>query len=161
MSPKRAAKLSVRQATEKDVRLIWEWRNDPSVREQSLSKDLIPWKDHSLWYTGKLNSPGTRIWILSYKGRAAATARYDRRSRGSAELSFFVGPKFRGNGLGSAVVEKTIPLCARELKTQTILAQVKEDNLISRTLLDHLGFEEKKHFISKGYRCIQMRKKLS
>ena len=39
--------VSLRETNSKDIKKIFEWRNDPKVRDNSFNSDEIKWEDHS------------------------------------------------------------------------------------------------------------------
>jgi hypothetical protein len=39
--------IKLRQASEKDGRLIWKWANDPDVRTVSFSTETFPYEEHA------------------------------------------------------------------------------------------------------------------
>ena len=42
--------LTLRPATLDDARFIWECRNDPDARRESLHPELIPFAIHADWF---------------------------------------------------------------------------------------------------------------
>jgi len=47
--------LKLREVSDKDCMLIWEWSNNPDVRAVSFSQEPIPYEDHVKWFKSKLN----------------------------------------------------------------------------------------------------------
>ena len=47
-------KLFLREVTKADAKLLLEWRNESSVRENSFHSEIIAYKDHVNWLSGKL-----------------------------------------------------------------------------------------------------------
>lgn len=54
----------LKAATEKDINLLFEWTNDPSVRQNSFNSAPIPFEDHQRWFHRVLNDPNTFLYIL-------------------------------------------------------------------------------------------------
>ena len=53
-------------AKEEDAKLLWQWANDPDLRNNSFNPKHIEWRDHLKWFENKISSDGTRIWILEH-----------------------------------------------------------------------------------------------
>ena len=142
----------LREATNADVRLLWEWRNDPLLRETSLNQDFIPWESHSDWFDHKLSSVDCRIWILQGNGSSVGQVRYDRDGE-TVELTYSIAEIFRGRGLGTVLLQKSVPLACLELGTAKLIAFVKQGNLASIRTLNRSGFEMMQVVTRNNERC--------
>ena len=49
-------KLFCRKATLKDMRLYYNWANEPKVRKNSLNNKYISWNFHKKWFKKKIQS---------------------------------------------------------------------------------------------------------
>ena len=47
--------LTFRMATISDIDLIYNWSNDPLVRESSYNSEPINYHNHQLWYANKMS----------------------------------------------------------------------------------------------------------
>jgi UDP-2,4-diacetamido-2,4,6-trideoxy-beta-L-altropyranose hydrolase len=134
--------LSVRPATLDDARLLWEWANDRSVRDNSIRKESIPWESHLSWYGGRLSSGRTRFWILEAAGEPVGQIRYDKDEGGaSAEISFSVAGNQRGRGYGTELIRRTLHLATRELDVARITAITFVENRASYMAFIRTGFK--------------------
>jgi hypothetical protein len=43
--------MKIRHALESDSKYLWQWRNDPQTRQNSVNQDEISWGDHNNWFT--------------------------------------------------------------------------------------------------------------
>jgi RimJ/RimL family protein N-acetyltransferase len=146
--------VGVRPATEKDAELLWAWRNDPFVRENSFKTEPIEWGDHLKWFELRLSSPETRIYILDRDGLPVAQVRYERRNKEMAEIGdISVSSGDRGKGYGKAALALTLEMACAELSVRKIHAVVKPGNVASSKMFQSAGFTPMGEATIKGVRC--------
>ncbi|MBI4522803.1 MAG: UDP-2,4-diacetamido-2,4,6-trideoxy-beta-L-altropyranose hydrolase [Deltaproteobacteria bacterium] len=138
--------LRVRPAGQQDALLLWEWANDPSTRANSFQRRPIPLEEHMQWYSAKLESAGTRIWIIEGSSGPAAQIRYDRADSHTAEISFSVAPHCRGRGLGSKALTLTARAACEELGVRRLRGIVLSSNEASI-----------RAFVKAGFTCVERR----
>lgn len=148
--------LSVRRATADDVVLLWEWRNDPVVRQNSFNSDPIPWAEHQMWFAGRVASPGTRIYLLEDDGRPVAQIRYERLEGSIAQVGgLSVVAHERGKSYGKKILLETVAMVCTELSVRRIFAVVKANNLSSERAFKSSGFILQDQVAQQGYACHQ------
>jgi UDP-2,4-diacetamido-2,4,6-trideoxy-beta-L-altropyranose hydrolase len=134
--------LTFRRVSEDDVRLVWEWANDPVTRAASFSSEPIPWSEHVRWFESKLKNENCLFFLVTTEdGLPLGQVRYDR-DGGEAVISVGLGESFRGQGYGSAIIRLG---CSKMMATERINlihAFVKQDNESSRRAFIKAGFEE-------------------
>jgi len=132
--------IALREATFSDVDLLFEWRNDPTTREQSFARDAVDKTVHRRWLSAKLAArDSTRIWIVTVDGNDVGQIRYEKRD-GVGEISFSVDARFRGRGLGRRILEVSAPRACRELAVSEVRGLVKLTNPASLAVFEHAGF---------------------
>ncbi|HYH07575.1 MAG TPA: GNAT family N-acetyltransferase [Thermoanaerobaculia bacterium] len=131
--------LALREVTVDDAALLREWRNDPSVRASSFNQDAVAADAHRAWLTKKLASADTKMWILTADGVPAGQVRYDKTGE-QAEVSVSLDARFRGMGLGVAILTMSAPRACRELGLREIRAVVKLTNAASLNAFARAGF---------------------
>ena len=136
-------RLEARLATAADARLVWEWRNDPATRANSLTSESISWLEHCRWFDARLRDPNTALFIIEESGEPVADVRYDRRDDQSATAHIAVAPLRRGLGIGTAALRMTAPLALNVLRVAEIEAAVKPDNVASLHAFLRSGFATK------------------
>ena len=100
-------KISYRDACFSDSKLLFDWINDTSTRNNSLNKQSIKWEDHIKWFNLKLeNKEDCKIFIFS-QNFPVGVLRLDRISQGF-KISFSVDKDFRGKGIGFRMVNRII-----------------------------------------------------
>lgn len=134
-------KLFLRKATDDDRHLIFEWANDDTVRQNSFQSDKILWEEHCVWYEKKMHSPDTLFYILVYNDTDAGQIRLEI-SGDTAQINYSVAKAFRGRGLGKALIDLAEEVLHTERPDVTkIVAEVKEDNIFSKKIFDHSGYQ--------------------
>jgi len=136
-----AQALTLRNATESDCRLLWEWVNDPQVRASSFSSDPIPWDHHRVWFSEKLAAPNCVILIgMDESGSPVGQVRFDWNDSGEAEVDITVAPSRRGNGFGSKLILRSANEVFATTAIWSIRAYIKPDNIASVRAFEKAGF---------------------
>jgi UDP-2,4-diacetamido-2,4,6-trideoxy-beta-L-altropyranose hydrolase len=92
-------KVTLRPARASDCRDVWQWRNEPKVREASTASAPIPWEAHRAWFEATLGSPERRLLIGESDGVAIGVLRFDLIGEAAA-VSAYLTPAGVGRGLG-------------------------------------------------------------
>lgn len=148
--------LSVRRADVGDAELLWRWRNDPLVRQNSFNTQHIPWADHELWFAGRVTSPDSRIYVLEERDTPVAQIRYERRDHVWAEvgdISVVAGE--RGKGYGRTILVLTMNLACEEFKAEKVLALVKKNNVASAGTFRSAGFDYQGQVVERDCLCMR------
>jgi RimJ/RimL family protein N-acetyltransferase len=127
--------VRLRPATERDIELLWLWRNDPVTRSQSRNTDPISWKAHLRWVRSALGDPGRKILIGERDSNPVGNVGFHRVD-GDMEVSIVVAPGERGKGVGRAMLSTA---CAD--MPGDLYAAVRTGNEASRRLFESCGFE--------------------
>src|SRR5262249_42995174 len=135
-------RLEIRRATPQDAKQFWQLANDPVVRMNSFNPEPIPLEHHLEWYKSKLSSPDSCIWVLEVGGVIAAQARYDRSDAETAEIDFSVVAVFRGQGLGTKILELTWNTACKELGVKRARGVVLSTNMASVRSFLKSGFRQ-------------------
>jgi RimJ/RimL family protein N-acetyltransferase len=99
----RTETLRLRRVRDEDCRLLWDWANDPMVREASFSPHQIPWEEHEAWFRTRMNDPDCVMYLAHDGENAVGQIRYDLEGEG-ATVSVSTSPEFRGRGYGSRMI---------------------------------------------------------
>ena len=123
----RSALLTVRAVREDDARLLWEWANDPGVRQAAFSPAPIPWEDHLRWFAAKRADPNTRMFVVEDEAGPAAQVRFDA-DGAEAEIHVSVAADRRGRGLGPAVIDAAARAFLADVRVDRIVARIRPEN---------------------------------
>ena len=138
----RADLLDLRAAREDDARLLWDWANDPVVREFAFDGRPIPWDTHIEWLRRRLADEHARIYIaLAPDGAHLGQVRFEGDSD-VVEISISVSREFRGRGWGPALIDAGCRRLFADTAVNTIYARVKEVNGASRSAFHDAGFTQ-------------------
>lgn len=161
----------VRQATQADSQMIWQWRNHVDVRRWMFGQDEIALADHEKWYGRQLDRANVHLLIFEVAGEpmglvnvtqmtvdkyqtlnaAKNTANDNSANDKSASWGFYLSPNSaKGQGLGFALGVLAIAQIFNTTDIGKITAQVLAYNTASLALHRKLGFSEtgvlKQHF---------------
>ena len=140
--------LSPRKVNLNDARLIFNWANDPEVRNNSFNTNEIVWDEHVKWFHKKIQTDS--VWlILEKQNKPVGVIRFDK-GDSSYILNYSIAKEFRGFGYGKKIVELGIEnLVNQKKEINTIEAHVKLNNQASQKIFHSLGFE--KFFLEDEY----------
>lgn len=132
----------LRNATEKDVDLLYEWANDIAVRANAFSTEPIPYTEHIRWFETKLQDKDTKIYIYMYEEQAIGQIRIDIVGE-KAKIDYSIDARYRQQGHGKRML-KLLEYEVQEHLPQIIclLAQVKCENNASKTAFVTSGYVE-------------------
>lgn len=162
----RAEDMTARPATLDDASVLYEWRNDESVRAVSRSKGELDWDSHVDWVAATLERDDRSLWIVQRCGEPVATVRFDRLESSAVaeasdrdgasvrdgasdqdgapeswEVSITVAPSLRGQGMAGAVLQEAErSFAARRGEPMRLVAEMLESNPASRRLFESLGY---------------------
>lgn len=135
--------LTLRPVSKEDCMLVWEWANDPDVRNFSFSSDPILWEDHVRWFNLKLNDSHCIIYIaLNKQGSALGQIRYDLINQKDAIISIIVDKEYRHQGYGTKLILLGSDKIFTITNIQTLNAYVKPTNFASRRAFIKAGFHD-------------------
>ena len=133
--------LKLRKAQENDCELLWQWANDPEVREAAFNSENISWEDHQTWFLDKQNDPDCIQYIaLNRHDNPIGQIRFDAKDS-VANIDYSIDKEFRGMGLGKMLLKRGIEhFCAQEEKPVKIQGLVKWKNTPSNRSFQDAGF---------------------
>jgi len=132
--------IELRLATLSDMRNIYSWRNDVSVRQYSHSPAEIDYAQHKLWFEKIVGDSERPILIASLQGLNLGVVRFDINDD-QAEVSIYLVSNMQGNGYGSALLLAGEQwLIQRHKKIKNIIAEILPDNIASQKLFELSGY---------------------
>ena len=135
-----AISLGVRPATMGDAKLLFEWANDPSVRQFAFNSNPIQWDEHITWFQKKIIDINCHQYICFDQNEdPIGQIRFDIKDV-DAEIDISVSPNYRGMGYGIQILNKGINLVRQIHPNLTINAFVKINNKSSTRMFLKAGF---------------------
>ena len=135
--------LEVREATLKDMWLIFEWRNSEPARLASFNTSVISKSDHEAWFKRVLKARDRKIYMGVLGKQSIGMVRFDINSQGEAMVSILLSPEFMGKGLGWMLLNRAIEAFKIECpEVDTLRALVKKENIASKRTFEKAGFSQ-------------------
>lgn len=138
----RAADLKLRRVTEEDCVLLWQWVNDPEVRSASFQTAPIPFAEHKRWFTSKMKSEQTVIYIAEDgTGTPIGQFRVEwDEIGGTAQVGVTIAPEKRGLGFASSLIRRATKQASEETGVRQFHAYIKPENQASLHAFKSAGF---------------------
>ena len=128
--------FNLREVKKSDWKVLIEWRNDKITRQNFFSFDLVSVSEHKEYIKNMITNPNRKLFILEYNEIPVGTIREDRLDQDEFELSYTIGPMYRGKKIGQILM--SLYLIERK---GSFLCEVKEENIPSIKMIEKLGFK--------------------
>ncbi len=143
--------IHLRPAHKDDCKLLWEWVNDPDVRQSAFSSDPIAWDEHVQWFAKKLGDLRCFQFIaLDDQNAPVGQIRFDMQSDRSFEVDVSLDKIKRRLGYGSLLIATGIDELTRLAQVEYVHAFVKIENKASTRAFEKAGFMRQGIEIVKG-----------
>lgn len=146
-------KLYLRPATRDDLKLLFDWVNEPAVRQNSFNTRAISITEHSDWLESVLDDRDTKLFILQEDATPIGQVRLVRDTN-VWQISYSIALPYRAQGYGKIILQ----LAENELihgghVGEKLYAEVKADNIASQCIFKKLGYSEvaSQHNNAHGY----------
>ena len=135
------ATIRLRPASAEDMTLLFEWVNDPEVRDMARNRDAIDIEGHRAWLRARIADRNCEIWIAEAEAGPVGQIRLDR-SDESAEIDISVAAAARGSGYGRAMLQALEALEPRRLwpDLRRLTATARRGNAASLALFEGAGY---------------------
>lgn len=133
--------MYLRPAKLADVKLFFDWVNEPAVRKNSFNTDNISWEEHLSWFQAALGNNNIRIFVLIVNDIPVGQIRLNKKEYW--QISYSIAPAYRGRGYGRIMLQLAEnELIVSEHIGEKLLAEVKSDNIASQRIFTRLGYRE-------------------
>ncbi len=133
--------LRLRPARAEDRERVFEWANQPLVRQQSFEPDPVPWEKHVQWFEAVLKSRGPRLFVVEGLDDSAWTPigqwRFDERD---GEVGVALDVRYRGRRLATPAIKAGVEVARTTFLGDRLIAHIKPDNLPSVRAFAEAGF---------------------
>jgi len=131
--------LKIREVTENDMRLIFNWSNDPLVRAQSFYSNTIEFENHKNWFKEKLQNDKSLLLINNFDGNNIGLVRFELEND-KCTVGILIDEKFRGKGLSSLMLINSSAYYFKRF-SMPIFAYIKESNIASIRSFEKAGYK--------------------
>ena len=137
--------LQIRKVIENDCRMLWEWRNDPKVREMSFSTGFVSWEEHQKWFAAKLNRSDNYFFVaVDENSKPIGQVRFEITHSRKVEIHISITSSMRGMGRGRELIKAGIDNIFSSTTVEEVSGYIKPNNAAS------LKFFERAKFIKQG-----------
>jgi UDP-2,4-diacetamido-2,4,6-trideoxy-beta-L-altropyranose hydrolase len=140
--------IQIREANIDDMEQYFKWANDENVRANAFNTEDIPWSDHVSWFKKKLSSDDSRMYIFEIDDKEVGQVRFDKGNEEVWNIDYMLDEDFRGFGLGTEIIDRSLKKLKSEEKRVKVQALVKTNNIPSVKVFEDLNF--KKHNFKEG-----------
>ena len=136
--------ITFEKATSKDVKRLFDWRNEKETRANSFDSSLITWESHKKWFEQKIQSKDVEIFILfNVLKEPVGQIRLDiDREKNEAVISISIDSYHRQRGYASKGLKKVSEHVLQQEKLSKVVAYIKKDNMSSYKSFKKSGFSE-------------------
>ncbi len=126
-----------------DCESVFNWRNDPEVRQYIFDPAPIVWEEHEQWFKKILNASDRHLLIGNSENESIGVLRIEPVGQKGGEISVYLVPGNSGQGLGSLLIEKGIEWITRhQPQIKHLQAKILGENTASLKAFQRAGFEE-------------------
>ena len=133
--------IYLRQAMPEDKDLLYQWRNDPVCRENSLDQSIVPYESHCAWFQDRLGSGDCFIFICMEKDSPIGQVRVDYQGR-DGKISYSISEGYRGRGYGARMLGLLEQDAGIRMRTAGLYAIVKCSNVASQKCFEKLQYSK-------------------
>ena len=134
-------RLRLRAVDQDDAELLWQWRNDPTVRAAAFDSAAIDWETHIRWFESRLADPDCRIFLaLDEAGEEVGQVRFEKEME-EAEIHLSVATGQRGRGWGTHLIRLATEEYSRSEGVTRVRAFVRPENVGSLKAFEAAGYE--------------------
>ncbi|MEW6664750.1 MAG: GNAT family N-acetyltransferase [Thermodesulfobacteriota bacterium] len=143
--------IRLRRAVMSDSEAVFEWRNDPAVRDHFFDSRELSFAEHTRWFEESLRRADRVVLIAHHEQDAVGVIRFDLTPQDptTAEVDIYLDPKMHGRGLGTAVLKEGVEWTRRHTEIKRLVARVRARNEASMKMFSKCGFDAQHLFFSK------------
>jgi RimJ/RimL family protein N-acetyltransferase len=130
----------LRKANIDDMDLLFKWANDQITRQNAFSTKLITYEEHQQWFSKKLESNSSFIYIYCLEDVPVGQVRIDIENT-CGVISYSIDAAYRSRGHGGTLLrlmEETVKNDITDVKL--LQAKVKNENFPSRRIFERMNY---------------------
>lgn len=133
----------IRLATVDDASMLFDWRNEPGVREVSRSDEALVWDRHLGWLQESLVDPDRCLLMVDGPESPMGTVRFDRIGGGETwEVSLTLDPAHRGKGIAKSILDASELFVRSSRSVRAFIAEMRGSNVASQKLFLSAGYHD-------------------
>lgn len=153
----RGEKIYLRSVRESDCRILWQWANDQTVRENSFSSRLISWEEHLSWFTSKINDDECVFYMVENdRGVPIAQVRFETTGSDDAIISVSIAREHRGKGYGNVIIRHASQKLLRTTNIKVVHAYIKLNNVSSLKAFERAGYTNIGEVSVSGHQALHL-----
>ena len=129
--------IFLRDATNNDELMIFEWRNIDSLIALSSEKKKVTLKEHQQWFKKKIVDLNCKLLIIQLKNIRIGLIRLELKKE-ECKITIYLIPGYEGRGYGFMALSQAMDNCIYDC--DSYLAEVQSMNIPSQKLFQKLGF---------------------
>lgn len=135
--------IFLREALQSDIELLYEWANDPIVRQNSFQTEKIPYDTHRQWFERMIKNKNIVQYILMDSKEPVGQIRL-MIDGNVAEISYSISVHQRQKGYGRLILELILEEVRHKYpEIKKLIAKVKPTNIASKKLFESEGYDMK------------------
>jgi len=135
--------IKIRRAAHSDSKSIYEWRNDPGIRDASKNNNKLTWDDHVRWIEKIISDTDHELLVGEINGVAIGVVRLDKICE-CYEISIYLVPNKYSKGYGPSLLAASERwLISERPEIKKIRATVLEKNEKSLKLFSGANYSRR------------------
>ena len=133
--------LFYRKTEPKDVKVYFDWINDPEVRSLSFNSNNINYKDHVIWFNSKCYDKDCVMLIFyDYNKEYVGQIRFQKTNKKEALISFSIDKRHRNKKYGSKILMLGTKYFSGLNPSFIVKGYIKVENFRSKKVFENAGF---------------------
>lgn len=135
--------IFLREALQSDIELLYEWANDPIVRQNSFQTEEIPYDTHRKWFERMMENKNIVQYILMDGEEPVGQIRL-MIDGDVAEIGYSISSLYRQKGYGRLILQSILEEVKHKYpEIKKLIAKVKPTNIASKKLFESEGYDMK------------------
>jgi UDP-2,4-diacetamido-2,4,6-trideoxy-beta-L-altropyranose hydrolase len=148
--------ITLREVTDLDRELIWQWANDEETRKASYSQAYITWDEHIRWFDAVQRQKNHRFYIANNGSKKPVGQIRFAHDGNDAIVSFSVAPESRRRSYAKEILITAAKKLFNETNIEQISAYVKSENMLSLRVFQKAGFRPLENVAFCGVKSCKM-----
>jgi len=147
--------LKLKKARRQDCLFIFNTFNLSIKEGISKTKENISYKNHKRWFLNILKNNKIFLFLLLRKNKKIGYIKFNQYSRKSVIVSIILSPYFRGKGIASVLLQKSIKKISQKYNFKIFYAEILKKNKASEMFFLRNNFKKIKIKSNSHKRIIQ------